>query len=295
MARAAGGVRRRRVLGRVDGAPGAQAAARRHRRRQDRCRCRLQDRPADPQPRRLRPHRRAVRYPQGQLRLGHPGVQHDDEHGPADPERPAVVRPVRARGHRRAHPRQDRRLAGQGHVDGRHAAARLRPTDRRRNPRARRQRCGSRHGPADVHDLSRARLGPRAAALACRTRHRLEGAGHAWRSRHRRPAVQPRRAVPPAAQPDLPRDGRSQGQGAPGHPSRDRRCRAVRRRAGRSRRQRPAPRGTAEPRRDRAADRARVRCRWRADEPDVQPRRAWAGLSLLCLGSAPAGCSSEPD
>jgi DNA invertase Pin-like site-specific DNA recombinase len=30
------------------------------------------------------------------------------QHGPADPQRAAVVRPVRARGHGRAHPRQDR-------------------------------------------------------------------------------------------------------------------------------------------------------------------------------------------
>ena len=37
-----------------------------------------------------------------------------------------IVRPVRARGDRRAHPRQVRRVAPQGHVDGRHAAARLR-------------------------------------------------------------------------------------------------------------------------------------------------------------------------
>ena len=33
-------------------------------------------------------------------------------HGPADAERAAVLRAVRARGHRRAHPRQDRRLQG---------------------------------------------------------------------------------------------------------------------------------------------------------------------------------------
>ena len=48
-------------------------------------------------------------------------------HGPADAQRAAVVRPVRARGHRRAHPRQDRCLQGQGHVDGRRPATRLRP------------------------------------------------------------------------------------------------------------------------------------------------------------------------
>ncbi len=36
------------------------------------------------------------------------------------------LRPVRARGHRRAHPRQDRRLEEERHVDGGPAAARLR-------------------------------------------------------------------------------------------------------------------------------------------------------------------------
>ena len=60
------------------------------------------------------------------VRLGHPGVQHDHQHGPADAQRAAVLRPVRARGHRRAHPRQDRRLEEEGHVDGRPARARLR-------------------------------------------------------------------------------------------------------------------------------------------------------------------------
>ena len=34
-----------------------------------------------------------------------------------------VLRPVRARGHGRAHPRQDRRLPPEGHVDGRLRAA----------------------------------------------------------------------------------------------------------------------------------------------------------------------------
>ena len=52
-----------------------------------------------------------------------------------------VLRAVRARGHRRAGPRQDRRLQGQGHVDGRRGADRLpgrsaQPADRcRRRPR----------------------------------------------------------------------------------------------------------------------------------------------------------------
>ena len=93
-------------------------------------------------------HRRLVR-------LGHPGVQHHDQHGPADAQRAAVLRPVRARGHRRAHPRQDRRLEDEGHVDGRPAAARL----RRQGPQARRQRGRGRDRPADLPALSRTRLG----------------------------------------------------------------------------------------------------------------------------------------
>ena len=39
------------------------------------------------------------------LRVGHPAVQHHDVDGPADAEHAAVVRPVRARAHRRAHSR----------------------------------------------------------------------------------------------------------------------------------------------------------------------------------------------
>ena len=46
--------------------------------------------------------------------------------GQADPQHASVLRPVRARGDRRAHPRQVRRLAQKGHVDGWLGAARLR-------------------------------------------------------------------------------------------------------------------------------------------------------------------------
>ena len=52
-------------------------------------------------------------------------VQHHDINGAAHSQRAAVLCPVRARGHRRAHPRQDRRVEEEGHVDGRDAAARL--------------------------------------------------------------------------------------------------------------------------------------------------------------------------
>ena len=77
--------------------------------------------------------------PSGVLRLGDPGLQHHHQHGAADAQRAAVLRPVRARGHRRAHPRQDRRLQEEGHVDGRQCAARLQraPTERGRRPRRR--------------------------------------------------------------------------------------------------------------------------------------------------------------
>src|SRR6266850_3645376 len=44
---------------------------------------------------------------------------------PPDPQRAVVLRAVRARGHRRAHSRQDRRLEEEGDVDGRRAAARV--------------------------------------------------------------------------------------------------------------------------------------------------------------------------
>jgi resolvase-like protein len=59
------------------------------------------------------------------VRFGHPAVEHHHLHGPADVKRAAVLCSVRARGDRRAHPRQDRGLQAQGHVDGRHATDRL--------------------------------------------------------------------------------------------------------------------------------------------------------------------------
>jgi hypothetical protein len=46
---------------------------------------------------------------------------------PLDPQRSVVLRAVRARGHRRAHPRQDRRLEEERDVDGRRAGIGHRP------------------------------------------------------------------------------------------------------------------------------------------------------------------------
>ncbi len=62
----------------------------------------------------------------GLLRLRHPAVQHHHLDGASDLERPALLRPVRARGHGRTHPRQDRRLEEEGDVDGRQPALGLR-------------------------------------------------------------------------------------------------------------------------------------------------------------------------
>ena len=59
------------------------------------------------------------------------------------------LRPVRARGDRRAHPRQVRRLPQEGHVDGRLRAARL----RRQGPQAGRQRGRGRDRSDDLRAL----------------------------------------------------------------------------------------------------------------------------------------------
>ena len=63
----------------------------------------------------------------------HPVVQHHDLDGAAHAQHPALLRPVRARGHRRAGAGQDQGVAAEGHVDGRQRAARL----RRAEPEAR--------------------------------------------------------------------------------------------------------------------------------------------------------------
>ena len=63
-----------------------------------------------------------------------------------------VLRAVRTRGHRRAGPRQDRRLQGEGHVDGWRGADRL----SRRGAQPAAGAGGGRPGAADLRALSRA-------------------------------------------------------------------------------------------------------------------------------------------
>ena len=105
--------------------PGAEAVDRRYRRRAGRCGRRLQDRPPRPRADGFLQAGRNLRPPWRHLRLGDAVVQHHPLNGTADAEHPALLRPVRARGDRRTHPRQDRRLEEEGHVDGRLCAPRL--------------------------------------------------------------------------------------------------------------------------------------------------------------------------
>ena len=132
--------------------------------RPGRRRRRLQDRPAQPRADGLRQAGRGVRPQQRHLRQRHPVVQHHHLHGPADAQHPALLRPVRARGDRRAHPRQVRGLPQEGHVDGRLRAARL----RRQGPQAGRERGRGRDGPLDLRALRQDRLGDHAGARAAR-------------------------------------------------------------------------------------------------------------------------------
>ena len=86
-------LRRRRLLRRHAGAPGAEAAARRHRGGAGRRRRGLQDRPAVALADGLLEAGRGVRPRRRHLRLGHPVVQHHDLDGAADAQHPALASP----------------------------------------------------------------------------------------------------------------------------------------------------------------------------------------------------------
>ena len=146
----------------------------------------------------------------------------------------------------------------------------------------------------DLRQLPRARLGQRAGALARRAGHRHQAADHPQRPAHRRPAVQSRRALLPAAQPHLPRDDRARGQGLPGHASGDRRPGALRGRADPARREPATACGAAGPGGAGAADRPRLRCRRASHVALVQLWPPQQALPLLCLGAADAGAAAPP-
>jgi site-specific DNA recombinase len=112
------------------------------------------------------------------------------------------LRPVRARGDRRAHPRQDPREPHEGHVDGRQPAARL----RRQGPQAGGEPGAGRAGALDLRPLHRDRLGHGAPARGRRARDHQEA----------RQAGRQAVSLPDPAQPGLYRRGGAQGRGYPG-------------------------------------------------------------------------------
>ena len=161
--------------------------------------------------------------------------------------------------------------------------ANRRPTGPGGEPRRSRDRAG------DLPGLPQPRLCQRAGALARRARHHLEGADHPRRTPHRRPAVQSRRALLPATQPDLPRDDRASRQAPRRHAPGDHPCRALRSGADATRGQSaPACRPTG-PRSPRPVDRPYLRCRRQPDVAELQLWPAEEALPLLCLGAAAAG------
>ena len=95
---------------------------------------------------------RAVRRSWRVVHLGHAVFQYNDQHGQADPEHAAVLRPIRAGDHRRAHPRQGHGIQEEGHLDGRGPSGRLPGGE----PGVARCRGGSRIRPDAVSPLSEA-------------------------------------------------------------------------------------------------------------------------------------------
>ena len=143
-------LRRRRVFRRINGPTSPQEAARRYSIAPDRRGRRLQSGPADPVAGGFRKNRRNLRRGGRLVRLGHPAIQHHDLDGAPYPQCPFVLCAVRARGHRRADPRQDRRLQAEGHVDGRLGTDRLRP----QGPHPHHQRNRGPDRPNDLRPLS---------------------------------------------------------------------------------------------------------------------------------------------
>jgi hypothetical protein len=109
----------------------------------------------DPLARRFCQDRRDPRRERCLICFGDAAVQHDELDGASDPQCVVVLCAVRARGHRRANPRQDRRLKTERNMDGRGAAARLSGAGAQAGHH--RQRGGTRA--LDLSPLRRTRLG----------------------------------------------------------------------------------------------------------------------------------------
>src|SRR5262249_3082916 len=119
--------------------------------------------------------------------------------GTLDPECSVVLCAVRARGHGRAHPRQDRRLEEEGDVDGRRAAARVSGA----GPKARHHRQRGGNCSLDLSPLCRTRLGPAFEGRARSPKDRPPIVDERFGSPRRRQAVLTRRALPDLAEPYL--------------------------------------------------------------------------------------------
>ena len=111
-------------------------------------------RPADKVTRRFCKARRTLRRARSLLRLGHAILQHDLEHGQAHPQCPALLRPVRTQGDRRAGPGQDRRFETQRALGRRPGSPRLPEHGQEARGRA----GGSSARPKNLRRLSAARF-----------------------------------------------------------------------------------------------------------------------------------------
>ena len=144
-----------------------------------------------------------------------------------------------------------------------------------------------------LRSLCRSRLRARAAAMAWGPGHPFEAARDAGGSTVRRPAVQPRRALSPAAEQDLSRDDRPQGEGASGPAPRHRRYRSLRGRPSTPRREHSPSRIESGAKVECPSGRAPLRRGWSADVADLLLWEGWQALSLLRLGTASARCKAR--
>ncbi len=164
----------------------------------------------------------------------------------------------------------------------------LRRGDRRRHgPGGQRGRGGA--GPPHLPTLPGASLRQRAGALAGRERHSVQTPRDPPRPQDRRRPLQPRRALLPAEEPHLPWRDPAQGPQLSWRQSRHRRARDLRGGASAVGGEYPAPERATEARRRVGAQRSALRRQWRADVAYLRLWARWPALSLLCIRRASLG------
>ena len=136
-----------------------------------------------------------------------------------DAERPSVLCPVRARGHRRAYPRQDCGCQAQGNVDGWSAIHRL----RRREPPTGHQRSRGGSGTPHLRGNADHRLADPDRRQLDRRRHHYQGMDDAGRPDPQRHSHRQEVPAQAAAQPHLSRRAVAQGKLVPRRASADHR------------------------------------------------------------------------